>query len=280
MKGRMLLTLLLAAALAGPALAGLFNNNKKQKIVPSERVPELLSILKNDGDETKRLEAAEELRQYDPVAFPQIFPALMEALHADPKPSVRAEAAQSLGKLRPVSMIVRQALEHARDKDSSMRVRLQARSSLLSYYWAGGYSNTIKEPATQGKEPPLANSHVPKTIPSNRVQSQEIQPVDISKGIDFDPSLVPQPKSTQNEPANPSPKPGVNTAAPSLFRFLHSSSAKPAVKTTEPPLATPPSSQNSGPVANPSGKTGKQAKVLEGAAIPSQTGPELGPPPQ
>ena len=36
-----------------------------------------------------------------------------------------------------------------------MRVRLQARSSLLSYYWAGGYNTNLTEPPIQSKEPPI-----------------------------------------------------------------------------------------------------------------------------
>jgi len=65
-----------------------------------------------------------------------MVPVLIEALGNDPKPSVRAESADTLGKLRPISQEVGQALEQARDKDASMRVRMQARSSLLSYYWS------------------------------------------------------------------------------------------------------------------------------------------------
>ena len=125
MKWRLLLSLLLATACAGPALAGLFGK-KPVKPNPIDRVPELIHILKNDSEENKRVEAAEELRQFDPTKFPQIFVALIDALQNDPKPAVRSEAAQSLGKLRPVSKMVRQALEHARDKDPSRGVRLQA----------------------------------------------------------------------------------------------------------------------------------------------------------
>jgi len=125
-------------------------------------VPELITLALTSGDENKRSEAVEELRQYDPGQFPQIVPALIEVLTNDKKPAVRAEAAQSLGKLRPISQQAGQALEQALSKDPSVRVRLQARSSLLQYHWAG-YRNDGK-PANvalpQTKEPPLA---VPST---------------------------------------------------------------------------------------------------------------------
>src|SRR5262245_9164244 len=104
MKGsRGLLVLVVLAGAALPAPAGWIFNRKTTKPDPSARVPELIQILKTDGDESKRAAAAEELRQFDPNQFPGIVPALTEALMQDAKSSVRAEAAQSLGKLRPVN---------------------------------------------------------------------------------------------------------------------------------------------------------------------------------
>src|SRR5947209_4408879 len=99
MYRRALMSLVLACLLSGPGFAGIFGW-KTTKPNPAERVPELLKILKTDGDENKRGEAAQELRYYDPVAFPQMIPALIEVLQNDLKPYVRAEAAETLGKLR------------------------------------------------------------------------------------------------------------------------------------------------------------------------------------
>src|SRR5262249_46087074 len=70
MKWRMLLPLLLVPILARPGAAGIFG--KKSTPNPADRVPELINTLKADGDENKRMAVAEELRQYDPSAFPQI----------------------------------------------------------------------------------------------------------------------------------------------------------------------------------------------------------------
>ena len=152
---------LLIAGLAAPAGAGIIFG-KKPKVVPEKRVPELLAIVKSDGDENKRFEAVEELRQYDAAQFPLVVPTLIEVLMSDKKAAVRSEAAQSLAKLRPVTQQVGQALEYARDKDPSLRVRIQARSSLMSYHfagWWGGEPAKLKPdgpPAPTTKEPPLA----------------------------------------------------------------------------------------------------------------------------
>src|SRR5450755_3752519 len=137
MMRRVALVLLLAPILAAPACAGIFFNKKPDKPNPAERVPELLKVVQADGDEDKRSAAAEELRDYDPAQFPDLVPALIDVLLNDKKPGVRAEAAQSLAKIRPVSDQVGLALEQSLAKDTSMRVRLQARSVLLQYRWSG-----------------------------------------------------------------------------------------------------------------------------------------------
>src|SRR5262245_40560520 len=158
MKWQRILALVTAAALTTPVHAGIFFNKKKPAPVdPNQRVPELLKIVKTSPDEHKRSLAAEELRKYDPQTFPDIVPVLIDILGSDAKPSVRTEAAQTLGKRRPISQAVGQALEQAVAKDNSMRVRLQARSSLLQYHWSG-YRTPKKDPnpPPQTKEPPLA----------------------------------------------------------------------------------------------------------------------------
>src|SRR5262249_11758015 len=148
---RFLLVTFLLAVLPATTHAGIFG--KKNKPNPNERVPELLTIVKTDGDEHKRTSAAEELRQYDPKQFSEIVPALIDVLMNDSKPGVRAEAAQTLGKLRPVTREVGMALEQAVAKDGSMRVRLQARSALLQYHWSGYHGGKeAASPPSQTKE--------------------------------------------------------------------------------------------------------------------------------
>jgi hypothetical protein len=180
MKYRLLLVLVLLPTLAAPARAGVFFN-KKKKPNPTDRVPELLVTVKTDGDENKRAHAAEELRQFDTAGHPEIVPILIDVLLTDKKPAVRAEAAQSLGKLRPVSQEAGLALEQALAKDPSMRVRLQARSALLQYHWSGYRAAGKKDapPPFESKEPPLAEpgpSLAPPPVTPARLTPQPAPP--------------------------------------------------------------------------------------------------------
>src|SRR5262245_43423772 len=164
---RLLLVAVLLATPTNPVMAGIFG--KKVKPTPAERVPELLSIVKTDGDEHKRASAVEELRQYDPKQFPNIVPTVIDVLTTDPKPGVRAEAAQTLSRLRPVSKEAGSALEQAVAKDASMRVRLQARSALLHYHLAGyrGSTEAGSPLPGQSSEPPLAGPATPAATDSH-----------------------------------------------------------------------------------------------------------------
>jgi hypothetical protein len=141
-----------------PAEAQLFF--KKARPIPAQRVPELILTLKTETDERKRAAAAEELRDYDAKTFTEIIPVLIDVLHNDKKTGVRLEALNSLYRLRPVSQAAGQAIEYTSANDESLRVRLQAKSTLLKYHIAG-YSSSGKseptpfQPTTQ--EPPLAD---------------------------------------------------------------------------------------------------------------------------
>jgi len=213
MKRRVALVVLLTPVLTAPAFAGIFFNNKKpDKPNPADRVPQLIKIVQTDGDEDKRIAAAEELRDYDPAQFPDVAPALINVLMTDKKPGVRAEAALSLGKIRPVSDQVGVALEQALAKDSSMRVRLQARSVLLQYRWSGW-----KEPAPKKDEIPTARPKGPPTAQSN------------------EPPLAPAPPPK----APPAPVP----VAPPVHE------AQPLPQ--GPPLPAPPGGDGGGPALNP-----------------------------
>lgn len=158
---RLLLVPLILAGMVAPASAGIFFN-KRPKANPAERVPTLIATAKTDPEEKKRAAAAAELREFDPAAYPEIIPVLIDLVQNDAKPGVRLEAVQSLAKLRPVSQQVGFALEQAADQDKSLRVRLQARSSLLQYHLAGYRSPKKDEiPAAPSgpktEEPPLAS---------------------------------------------------------------------------------------------------------------------------
>jgi hypothetical protein len=154
---RYLLVPLAVMTLTSPSWPGIPFFSKHAKPNPAERVPELLNTIKTSQDERNRSSAVEELRQYDPATFPQMIPVLLEILAKDAKPGVRSEAADTLSKLRPVSQQVGKALEQAQSQDPSMRVRMQARYSLLHYHWSGYRSAKKNEPpGLETNEPPLA----------------------------------------------------------------------------------------------------------------------------
>jgi hypothetical protein len=133
-------------ATAGPLsqLSQLWSRNKPN---PAERVPQLIVTVKTDQDEHHRADAAHELRDYDFAKFPEIVQVLADVARSDNSASVRAEAVQTLGKLRPISQDAGWAIEDA-TKDPSIRVRLQARTSLMSYRMSGYHSERPAEGAT------------------------------------------------------------------------------------------------------------------------------------
>jgi hypothetical protein len=221
MRCRFLLTLVLLPSLAAPSFGGIIFGGKKGAKPPAERVPELISIALTNGDENKRSEAVEELRQYDLGQFPQILPALVEVLTNDKKPAVRAEAAQSLGKIRPVSQQAGQALEQALSKDTSMRVRLQARTSLLQYHWAGYRSDgkPASMPAPpQTKEPPLAapQTKEPPVAPSPTQPAAKPAPSPATPASPR-PPIINTSSDPKPLPAGPEKTPPVDEKGPDLI---------------------------------------------------------------
>ena len=195
----LVLASLVLVSLGSEGSAQIFGS-KKPKTPPQQRVPELLSILKTEKNDHKRSQAAEELRQFDPKDFPEIVPVLIEALQNDSAAGVRIEAATGLGRLRPVTVPAGQALEKAAADDANLRVRLQAKASLV-YYQLSGYHTPKKgdaPPATTGRtttdEPPLAagNEHLWKVDKTSPTAPQSYKPL---------------PSGPQPAPVGPSPPP-------------------------------------------------------------------------
>jgi hypothetical protein len=212
---RFLLVSVVIAVMAAPAPAG-FLLKKKKKPNPVERVPELLAIVKTDPDDHKRASAAQELRQFDIKTFPDIVPILADVLRTDAKASVRLEAAQSLARIRPVSQEAGMALEHAASNDAALRVRMQARTSLV-YYRLSGYHSPKKETAP-GKptgpdkgEPPLAPSDVspksPRLVPVPNPSGPHVKPVKPAKPPTADPEARPLPMGPARSPLVPTEPP-------------------------------------------------------------------------
>jgi hypothetical protein len=157
---RFLVILLALPAFALPAPAGLFS--KRTPPDPVVRVPDLLAVVKSEPNERKVAAAVDELRQYDAKAFPEVIPVLVNVLRNDPRTGVRLQALHTLSSFRPVSQPVGQALDDAAANDKSLRVRLQARTTLVSYHWSGYHAAKAPEPPAPTvhgpttKEPPLA----------------------------------------------------------------------------------------------------------------------------
>jgi len=226
---RISLALVNVGMLVVPAPAGILFG-KKTKPNPAERVPELIVIVKTDKDESKRASAAEELRQYDPATHPDIVPVLIDVLLNDAKPAVRVEAAESLAKLRPVSQEAGWALEQARDKDSSMRVRAKARYELIGYYWAGYHT-----------DPKLKDGAVvnPKDVPMEKGKAVVPAPAGTPpmtgavKGMPEKVIVTPMPVAPKPT-LTPVGRPSVGETAPPPL-------AEPKAKPAPPPLGPTPS---------------------------------------
>ncbi|MSQ96033.1 MAG: HEAT repeat domain-containing protein [Gemmataceae bacterium] len=164
-----LATILLLGVLlawASPAQAQLLF--KKVKVNASQRVPELILIVKTDPDERKRAHAAEELRDYDMAAYTEIVPVLVDVLLHDKKHSVRLEALGSLVKIRPITATAGQAMEKAATEDDVLRVRLQAKAALTKYHLAGYSAKKTEKKASTVERPPAPS------LPSPRVDESEL----------------------------------------------------------------------------------------------------------
>jgi hypothetical protein len=199
---------------------------KKSKPNPAERVPELIGIVKTDKDEHKRASAAEELKQYDPAVYPDILFVLADVILTDTSSSVRAEAADSLGHIRPVTQQAGLALEQALAKDSSMKVRMQARYALLQMHWAG-YRTSAKEGPIPTKEPPASGIETkPPPLIQMPLKTQQT-------GSKFG-ETVPPPAAPPADAAIPKPLPkGKPVVQPPLV-------PTDAPVLTAPPTSTPP----------------------------------------
>lgn len=146
---------------------------------PTERVPELIQIVSSDLDDRRRAEAASELKDYDLKSFPDIIPALVEALKNDSSVAVRREAANSIGKMRPISQIGGYALEQAEANDPAIGVRVIANTHLKVWVLFHGYKKgRMPDPlANQSEEPPLADPlppMLPKAFPTKGLPRYEI----------------------------------------------------------------------------------------------------------
>jgi hypothetical protein len=217
------LIVVLLAVLTPLASAGIFFGKKSaNKVDPAQKVQQLLATVKGDGDESKRATAAEELRDFDAGQFPEMVPVLADVVLTDPKVSVRTEAAQTLGKIRPINQQAGWALEQTAAKDISLRVRLAAKTALMGYYVAG-FKGGKKDQGfpTAGKEPPLADPTVklpPPPAPTVRTPqpSSGVQPTRVIPTETAPPPLADPgpgtPQSRSSSQLEPTPMPVLQPA--------------------------------------------------------------------
>jgi hypothetical protein len=164
-----------------------------------------LGKVKGDKDERQRVAAAAELRQFEGNSFPEIAFVLMDVLQSDSAASVRLEAAVSLARLRPSTQEAQQALQQAAAKDGSLRVRMQARTSLMFYH----VSNTPKKSEPQG--PILPTTPAPAPAPT-------VTPTQGFAPINQPPTGLPRPLPAG--PTQPAAMPTHQTAEPPLLQPL------------------------------------------------------------
>lgn len=200
--------------------------SKKPRPNASQRVPELILTLKTDLDERKRLQAVEELRDYDASTFTEIAPVLADVLRNDPKMSVRLEALNNLARIRPVHPLAVPAIEKAAHDDESWRVRWQAKTSLPKLQLTGLMTKK-GDPGSKkstGNEPPLDNIPLPpntivvEPFPMPAGPTIAPAPMSPSPGSSI-PRPLPRsvnPASTTPPPANPTPAPPIGQG-PALF---------------------------------------------------------------
>jgi hypothetical protein len=276
---------------AGGILGNLFG--KKPKGNPAEAVKELVQIAKSDPDERRRVKAIEELRQYDSKQYPIIAQTVMESLLRDPSAPVRSEAAETLGKVRPITSQAGYALEQVQNNDSSMRVRLAAKQALWHYHLAGYRGGNAKD-GPQSSEPPLAgpnsgspaagNRQPPPPQVNNRRTPTSVQPV--SRGGIRETAEPPLAAPSEARPVMPAPP--IITTPPSPPRSLSHGPIDPPLipldglnRPTMPPKRielNPPTPPARPAELKPSPSLPKPSEISPAKPSKSDEGPRLNPP--
>ena len=242
----LLLGSLTLAALGGSADAGiLFNRNKPKDPPPNQaqnppsaqdHVGDLAKVLRGSPDERKRANAADELAKADLRQHPQAGEALFAALYQDPSANVRAEAAQAIGRLRPLTLQGGQALEDAMNSDSSPRVRQVAKGAIAIYLQAG-YRTGVPESKGVAQTPPAAAQRAPAARPTPPVAQRPV-----GRQTNEPPLAAATPsQARQDKPAATelTPEPGPAPSAPRLLG---------PVKESKPAITKPAKTDDEGPI--------------------------------
>jgi hypothetical protein len=283
----LLLAALFTLSLCARSDAGIFGRSTKPD--PTTQVPALIDMLKGAKEERDRVAAANALREYDAKVYPEILPALTDALAGDTSASVRTEAAESIGRIRPITAQAGYALEQAKENDKSLRVRTAARLALLQYKILGWIPGTKAEIAFQTKEPPLASESI-KSVPSTKVLSATPSPVLAAAPVapptvkPLIPTSPPGPELIAPKQAETSEPPVAGSAKRGPALVSQPKSPTPIIVIPTQPVreTVGPSIPKPQPVLpTPKDLPPDLGKPLERAPTkPTQEGPTLGPPPK
>jgi HEAT repeats len=261
-----------AALGAQPAHAQLFGFFKKSPPPPppAQRVGELVTIVRTDGDERKRTAAVEELRNFDTKAFPEIVPVLAEAAVKGTKPGVRAEAINSLVRIRPISNIAGQAIEAASQHDDYWRNRMSAQTALVRYRMAGYTSPTPPPPAPPQNAKGSATPTPPIKVPPQTGEPPLADAVPPIVYYDQNGKQIAPPKEI-----------GIVTQAPSVPALPTGNprTAPPPITTIPSPYAPPPPYSPPLPYAPPVPLPTFTAPMPPAVAPPPVTAPPVTAPP-
>ena len=263
MLHRLVLVPLVALVLAAPSQAGLFRKTSKPD--PAVHVPALIQVLKTDKDERARASAASDLHEYDGKVFPDILPALMEALANDPSSSVRREAAESIGKIRPITAQAGYALEQALANDKSTVVKITVRTALMKYRFLGVIGGPADLDTMQTAEPPLAAGTGTKGTPGRTVLRPTPAPVPVTGPV-MPPTGPRLPEPSVAPPGTQGLAPKPQTGEPPLAEPTRPAPTLTSQPPTPIPVITIPPAPRDAVVPIPTG--------------PSSNGPILPPPPK
>ena len=238
----------------------IFNRGKKPG--PEEQIAELVKTLRTNPDERHRVASIGDLGKFDAKDHPAIATTLIDSVMRDPSSAVRYEAAQALGKVRPLTSQSAYALEYALNNDSSTRVRTAAQNALWQYHVAGYRGPGAKQPpqtAEPGLAVPAARPAAPSAAarpaarPANPRQTNDppIASSGSTPGIRIDP-LADPPKSSlyskppaQNKigstgPLDPKPATMIVKPEPVQVKPEPAKPAKPAKPDDDGPILIPP----------------------------------------
>jgi hypothetical protein len=190
----------------------IFKRRSKPDTSPATKVKQLAETLRASPDEGKRKQAAEDLREFDPRSNPDLIPALMGAVQKDPVPGVRSAAAESIGKLKPVSQPAGLTLEAVAQADPDAGVREAAKQALWQYHLNGYRPPTTGPLAPQSAEPPLAAKPVSRPGKPAPPPATGFRPItnSVGKGLFF-PQTSEPPLARPKPPAAPAKEPAKPT---------------------------------------------------------------------